>query len=54
MKAIMHFEGVLHTQNWNFFNNVINIKRNSHLKTVSSIMELEKQVFWCVQKSSDD
>ena len=41
----MQFEGMLHTQNWNFFNNVINTKRNSHLKTVSSIMELEKQVF---------
>ena len=31
-KAIIQFEGMLNTQNWNFFNNVINTKRELTLR----------------------
>ena len=51
-KAIIHFEGMLHTQNWNFFNNVINTKRelilrdnviNYGIRKAGYLMSVKKQ-----------
>jgi len=59
-KAIIHFEGMLQTQNWNFFNNVINTKReltlrdnvvNYGIRKAGYLMSVKKQ-WWFDFKTS--
>lgn len=59
-EAIIHFEGMLHTQNWNFFSNVINTKReltlrdnvgNYGIRKAGYLMSVKKQ-WWFDFKTS--